>query len=154
MAVREQAHINKIVNALLRELRGIADDGASYLTRPQAVKRVVDPSLLKGPFPAIGVRVSNITHKAVMGQQHQHTATIVIACVSQDQDDPEGEAFSLASDVQRLLRNNNALADDDGTQLVRKLDERQVEQDAEAVSGMAVVGITVEAEYQTDNSNP
>lgn len=105
MAQREEAMVNKLRDALIREVEKIGNGGeAEWLTTPATVGRLSRASAVHVEFPAIFVSASRVREREKLAAGlHNGEAEFTFWLAAKNNDDPDGEMHRLAADLAKCL---------------------------------------------------
>jgi len=155
VAQREEAMVNKLRTAIVRELEKIGEGGLSaWLTKPQTVGLLSRASSVHAGLPAIFVHSPRVREKSKMAVGlHDAEAEFVFFLATADAADPDGELHRLAADLAKCLTSAEAALEGLATSGMDFVDYTF---DAEASErlGAAVGRSTWKLAYKWNHENP
>jgi hypothetical protein len=160
MAARTEARINRIIDALVRELSVLkSPDESLYLVPVKTVTREWDATAEREATPWVGVEVASIEPVYLSHESFRDRAVIRIWGSVRGGTRPMRDVLNLMSDIRRIVRNNLTLYDDDGTTMLAFKFEESGDHESERSGvamrdGVATCLVLCEAVYQTDTTDP
>lgn len=155
MAQREEAMVNKLRTAIVRELEKIGDGGESaWLTKPATIGLLPRASSVHTECPAILVHAPRLREKSKMAVgMHDAEAEFVFFLATINAEDPDGELHRLAADLAKCLTSAEAALEGLATSGMDFVDYTY---DAEASErlGAAVGRSTWKLAYKWNHENP